>query len=138
MATRFPKKAPGGRGNVPHAKGNVQDLVFKMEVNVPIPWTAVRMEIFPAPFGESEGRGDDRSGIYRWAPFEDGPYMTDGWVTIEIPLTEFVHNTDNDDPTRPLTNLNEVPNFTMMSFGPADAQIPVYIAFDNLRIVPKS
>lgn len=130
--------APRGRGNVPHAKGNIQDLVFKMEVNVPIPWTDVRMEIFPAPFGESEGRGDDRSGIFRWAPFEDGPYMTDGWVTIEIPLTEFVHNTADDNPTRPLSNLNEVPNFTMMSFGPADAQVPVHIAFDNLRIVPKS
>lgn len=129
--------APRGRGNVPLARGNVNDLVFKMEVNVPVEWKDVRMEIFPAPFGESEGRGDERSAIYRWAPFANGPYKTDGWVTIEIPLTAFVHNTANDNPTRKIEDISSLANFTMMSFGPASSATPVYIAFDNLRIVPK-
>lgn len=130
--------APRGRGNVPVARGLVNDLVFKMEVNVPVEWTGVRMEIFPAPFGESEGRGSAKSGIYRWAPFTDGPYKTDGWVTVEFPLSEFVHNTDNDEPTRKIENISELANFTMMSFGPADGEHNIKIAFDNIRIVPKS
>ena len=33
--------APRGRGNVPISNGLVQDLVFKMEVNVPIEWREV-------------------------------------------------------------------------------------------------
>jgi hypothetical protein len=129
--------APRGRGNVPLARGNVNDLVFKMEVNVPVEWKDVRMEIFPAPYGESEGRGDGRTAIYRWAPFADGPFKTEGWVTVEIPLTAFVHNTANDEPNRKIEDISSFANFTMMSFGPATSATPVYIAFDNLRIVPK-
>jgi hypothetical protein len=130
--------APRGRGRVPVARGNVNDLVFKMEVNVPVEWKDIRMEIFPAPFGESEGRGDSRSGICRWQPFSKGPFKTDGWVTIEIPLSEFVHNTENDNPTRKIEDISALSNFTMMSFGPANSAVPIAIAFDNLRIVPKS
>lgn len=130
--------APRGRGNVPVARGSINDLVFKMEVNVPVEWTGVRLEIFPAPFGESEGRSSAKSGIYRWSPFADGPFKTDGWVTIELPLTGFVHNTDNDEPTRKIENISELANFTMMCFGPADGEHNIKVAFDNLRIVPKS
>jgi hypothetical protein len=130
--------APRGRGRVPVARGNVNDLVFKMEVNVPVEWKDVRMEIFPAPYGESEGRSDSRSGIYRWQPFSNGPFKTDGWITIEIPMSEFVFNTENDNPTRKIEDISALSNFTMMSFGPANSTVPIAIAFDNLRIVPKS
>ena len=129
--------APRGRGPVPVAVGNPNDMVFKMEVNVPVPWTDLRMEIFPAPFGESEGRGSNLSAICRWAPFEDGPFQTDGWVTVTIPLSEFVHNTSDDNPTRKIEDFSQLSNFTMMSFGPCNNPVPIRIAFDNIRIVPK-
>lgn len=129
--------APRGRGNIPLASGNVNDLVFKMEVNVPVEWKDVRMEIFPAPYGESDGRVDERSGIYRWAPFVNGPFKTDGWVTLEIPLSEFVYNSANNDPTRKIKDISSLANFNLILFGPANGPTPIYIAFDNLRIVPK-
>lgn len=130
--------ATRGRGKVPIAVGNPNDMVFKMEVNVPVPWADVRMEIFPAPYGDSEGRGSDKSAICRWAPFKpDAPYKTDGWVTVTIPLTEFVHNTSDDNPTRKIEDFSELSNFTMMSFGPCNSPVPIRIAFDNIRIVPK-
>lgn len=128
--------APRGRGNVPIATGLVSDLALRFEVNVPIPWEDVRMEIFFGQYAESEGRGS--AAIARWAPFENGPFTTDGWETVQIPLTDFVHNTANDDPTESIDDLSKLTNVTMMVFGPADSSVPILIAVDNLRVVPKS
>ena len=128
--------APRGRGNVPIASGLVSDLAFKFEVNVPVPWEDVRMEIFFGPYAESEGRGQPDVAIYRWAPFENGPFMTDGWETVSIPLTAFVHNTANDDESQSIDDLSKLTNVTMMVFGPADQSYEILIAIDNLRIVP--
>ncbi len=34
-------------------------------------------------------KGDDFDAFYEWAPWgTDNPYLTDGWVTVDIPLTE--------------------------------------------------
>jgi hypothetical protein len=129
--------APRGRGAVPIANGIISDLVFKMEVNIPVAWEDVRMEIFFAPSAESEGRGNPNVAIYRWAPFVEGPFKTDGWETFEFPLTEFVHNTANDDPSQSIDDLSGLSNITMMVFGPASGTVPILIAFDNLRVVPK-
>lgn len=128
--------APRGRGNVPIASGLVSELVFKFEVNVPLEWRDVRMEIFFGPFKETHGRDESNVAIARWSPFQDGPYKTNGWVTMEIPLTEFVHNTANDDESRSIDDLSKLTNITMMVFGPSDASYPVLIGFDNIRIVP--
>ena len=51
------------RGNVPVAKGQVSDLVFRFEANVPIEWKDVRMEIFFGPYAEDHGR--DKRGWRR-------------------------------------------------------------------------
>ncbi len=129
--------APRGRGNEPLANGSIHDLVFRFEANS-TEWTAVRMEIFLGPFAEDHGRDRPNVAIARWAPWEDGPYLTDGWETVSIPLTEFKYNTGNDDADRSIQNLSSLTNITMMIFGPADGTAPVHVAIDNIRIVPKS
>ena len=136
--------APRGKGNVPVANGLISELVFKMEVNVPVEWKDVRMEIFFAPYAEDHGRDVPTTAMARWQPWkinEDThvPYTTDGWITLEIPLSDFVYNKDDsdDNPTAKIENLSTLSNITMMLFGPADGGNPVLIAFDNLRVVPR-
>lgn len=133
--------APRGRGNVPVATGNVNDLVLKFEANVPIEWRDVRMEIFFAGFAEDHGRDAPGTVFARWKPWKAGPYKTDGWVTVTIPLTEFKYGKDDDDAnengTTSISNLNGLTNITMMLFGPAAGPNPVQIAIDNVRIVQK-
>lgn len=133
--------APRGRGNVPVATGNVSDLVLKFEANVPIEWKDVRMEIFFAPYGEDHGRDLPGTVFARWRPWKAGPYKTDGWVTISIPLTEFKYSRDdaddNENGTTAISNLGGLTNITMMLFGPAAGPNPVQIAVDNVRIVQK-
>ena len=133
--------APRGRGNVPVATGNVSDLVLRFEANVPIEWRDVRMEIFFAPYAEDHGRDVPGTVFARWKPWKNGPYTTNGWVTISIPLTEFKYSRDdsddNENGSTQISNLNALTNVTMMLFGPANGPNPVQIAIDNVRIVQK-
>ena len=128
--------APRGRGNVPVASGLVSDLALKFEVNVPIEWRDVRMEIFFGPYAEDHGR--DGAVHARWQPWKAGPYKTDGWETITIPLSEFKYGKDDpdDNGTKKIENLNSLTNVVMMLFGPAAGPNPVHICVDNLRVVP--
>ncbi len=133
--------APRGRGNVPVATGSVNDLVLKFEVNVPVEWKDVRMEIFFGPYAEDHGRDVSTTAIARWKPWKTGPYKTDGWETVTIPLTEFKYYKDDPDDneigTRSIDNLSSLTNVVMMLFGPATGPNPVQICFDNVRVVPK-
>lgn len=133
--------APRGRGNVPVATGAIEDLVLKFEANVPVEWRDVRMEIFFGPFAEDHGRDAPGTVFARWRPWADGPYKTDGWITVAIPLTEFKYGKDDpDDGTagnKKIENLSSLTNVTMMLFGPADGPNPVHICIDNVRVVPK-
>jgi hypothetical protein len=133
------------RGDVPVAKGQVSDLVFRFEANVPVNWNDVRMEIFFGPYAESEGRGSANVAIARWKPWKKGPYKTNGWETISIPLSEFKFS-PNDGTTDEIgsASIQDLPlrtNVTMMLFGPFEtgttAKTPVLICVDNIRIVSK-
>ncbi len=131
--------APRGRGNIPVATGDINDLVFKFEANV-LQWNDVRMEIFFAPFADDHGRDLPTTAFARWRPWVSGPYTTDGWITVSIPLTEFKYGKDDPDDspgTKKIENLSSLTNVTMMLFGPANGPNPVHIAIDNVRIVPK-
>lgn len=133
--------APRGRGNVPVASGDINDLVLKFEANVPVEWRDVRMEIFFGPYAEDHGRDQPGTVFARWRPWAGGPYKTDGWVTVSIPLTEFKYGKDDPDDgnsgNKKIENLSSLTNVTMMLFGPANGPNPVHIAIDNVRIVPK-
>lgn len=128
--------APRGRGNVPVATGLVSDLALKFEVNVPVEWRDVRMEIFFSPYADDHGR--DGATHARWQPWKAGPYKTNGWETITIPLKDFKYgpNDSDENGTKSITNLSELTNIVMMMFGPANGPNPVYICFDNVRVVP--
>ncbi|MCX6225665.1 MAG: glycan-binding surface protein [Bacteroidia bacterium] len=133
------------RGNVPVAKGQVSDLVFRFEANVPIEWKDIRMEIFFAKYDENHGRDDAGVAIARWKPWKKGPYKTNGWETISIPLSEFKYSTSDGNTdeigSSGIKDLSVLTNVTMMLFGPFETgtteKTPVLICVDNFRIVSK-
>lgn len=133
------------RGNVPVAKGQVSDLVFRFEANVPIEWKDVRMEIFFGPYAEDHGRDKPGVAIARWKPWIKGPYKTNGWETISIPLSEFKYSTSDGNTdeigSSGIKDLSVLTNVTMMLFGGFETgtteKSPVHICVDNFRIVNK-
>ncbi len=131
--------ATRGRGRVPVATGSINDLTLKFECNVPQEWKDVRMEMFFGPYADDHGRDAAGTAIARWKPWKNGPFKTNGWVTISIPLTEFKYGKDDSDSdetgTRKIENLSNLTNVVFMLFGPATGANPVKIAVDNIRIV---
>jgi Surface glycan-binding protein B xyloglucan binding domain len=131
--------ATRGRGRVPVATGSLNDLTLKFECNVPQEWKDVRMEMFFGPYADDHGRDAAGTAIARWKPWKNGPFKTNGWVTISIPLTEFKYGKDDSDSdetgTRKIENLSNLTNVVFMLFGPATGANPVKIAVDNIRIV---
>ncbi|WP_298245873.1 glycan-binding surface protein [uncultured Christiangramia sp.] len=94
---------------------NLEAYSIKFDINIIEPISAGRFRLrFNASTGEDV--------FYDWAPWEDTgePFTTDGWETIEIPLTEL-----------------GVPDFSIVDaeFGMAfqDADILLNFAIDNVR-----
>ena len=124
-----------GRGNIPIFPGGatVNDWGVRFEINVPVEWREIPLEIFFAPFGADHGR-DIPVPLARWRPWEEtGVYQTDGWVTVTVPLTEF--SEDKDGNPAELDDLSQFTNLTIMYFGAADNSNDIYIAIDNVRVV---
>lgn len=82
---------------------------------------------------------DETEAQYHWKPYlvdgEKVNYVTDGWVTVTIPLTDF--NTDKEESTtdRSIGDSSNMIDFHMMPFGAADINGPIKLWMDNLRIV---
>ncbi|MCB0569819.1 MAG: hypothetical protein KDC66_08660 [Phaeodactylibacter sp.] len=127
--------AQTGRGNVPIFPGGAspKEWGIRFEINVPVEWREIPLEMFFAPYGADHGR-DIPVPLTRWRPWEDtGVYQTDGWVTVTIPLSEF--NEDKDGNPAELSDLSQYTNCTIMYFGAADNANDIYIAIDNVRVV---
>ncbi|MCO6480299.1 MAG: hypothetical protein J5I94_26905 [Phaeodactylibacter sp.] len=124
-----------GRGNIPIFPGGatVSEWGVRFEINVPVEWREIPLEIFFAPFGADHGR-DIPVPLTRWRPWEEtGVFQTDGWVTVTVPLSEF--DEDKDGNPAELTDLSQYTNLTIMYFGAADNANDIYIAIDNVRVV---
>ncbi|MFV0536386.1 MAG: glycan-binding surface protein [Dysgonomonas sp.] len=82
---------------------------------------------------------DGNEAQAHWKPYlKNGVksnYVTDGWVTITIPLTDFKYSKDESEEGRSITSLNELVDLHAMFFGAADATSNVKLWIDNVRIV---
>ncbi|HMQ45961.1 MAG TPA: glycan-binding surface protein [Saprospiraceae bacterium] len=124
-----------GRGNIPIFPGgaSVNEWAVRFEVNVPVEWREIPLEIFFAPYGADHGR-DIPVPLERWQPWaENGVYQTDGWVTVTIPLKDF--DEDKNGTPAQLSDLSQYTNLTIMLFGAAVDANNIYIAIDNVRVV---
>ncbi len=77
------------------------------------------MEIFFGPFAEDHGRDAPGTVFARWKPWKTGPYKTDGWVTVSIPLTEFKYGKDDADDNETGTTSISNPEFAHQRYHDA-------------------
>lgn len=127
-----------GRGNIPIFPGNanVGDWGVRFEINVAFDWREIPLEIFFGDFnsGPANCGRDVPEPMVRWTPWEaNGLFITDGWETVTIPLTEF--NVDKDGNPAELTDLSSYTNVGIMFFGNATSTHNVNMAIDNIRVV---
>ncbi len=85
---------------------------------------------------------DGNDAQAHWKPYltngVKSDYVTDGWITVTIPLTDFKYSKDESDESRSITSLNELVDLHAMFFGSADnanAGKAIKVWIDNMRIV---
>lgn len=74
-----------------------------------------------------------------WKPYlvsgAKSDYVTDGWITVTIPLSDFRYNKDESDENKSITSLSQLVDLHAMFFGDADGTYDVKLWLDNIRIV---
>ena len=120
----------------------LNDLLFKFEVNVLEPWTKDAMQIVFHSWETAGTNGYYSDGSYPralWIPWRDSKsYMTDGWVTITIPMKDFRFSAGGAvlEPKGP-GNYGGLSMFIWNSGGvQGSASCTTELWLDNIRVVP--
>ena len=120
----------------------LDEFLFKFEVNVLKPWTRDAMQICFHSWDTQNTNGYYSSGSHAralWIPWRDAKtYMTDGWVTIIIPMKDFRFSA-----TGAVLEPNAAGNYGGLSMfiwnnggvsGGTNCNTELWI--DNIRVVP--
>ncbi len=84
---------------------------------------------------------DSEFAQYHWRPYltaDGGNFVTDGWVTVTMPLSEFTLSKDETETSRSISSLDELINLSFMFFGATDTTSEVFdldLNIDNIRLV---
>jgi hypothetical protein len=130
-----------GRPPGPLFTGNPDDMLFKFEVNVVKEWTGAYMNIIFSPW-DNAGNAVNTNNTFakgQWIPWQkDGAYKTDGWVTVSMPLSEFVYSHDRSINNLKLDYPNGCGSLSVFVWGPVpNPPNDIEIRVDNFRVVPK-
>lgn len=121
------------------------DMVLKFEVNVVNPWAVGYLQcIFThdSIADQNAYYSNDELGRALWRPWHENgeEYQTDGWTTATIPLSDFRFSRDASVNDLSLDYPDDFGGFTFFVWGPAmneDLEQDIFIAIDNVRVVPK-
>jgi len=114
--------------------------VLKFEVNVDKAWSSCALQMIFTPWGTSGTNsyiGDATVPRGLWIPWKaTGTFKTDGWITVTIPLTDFVYNA-----TGTKIDMASPGNFGGLTFfvysgGVDGTDCSPDICIDNIRVVP--
>lgn len=85
---------------------------------------------------------DGADAQYHWKPYLNNGtaenYTTDGWITVTMPLEDFVYSKDETETTRSISSLDKLKNLNMMWFGAiqnGSTEFGLKMWIDNVRLV---
>uniref|UniRef100_UPI0025BE2090 glycan-binding surface protein n=1 Tax=Marinilabilia sp. TaxID=2021252 RepID=UPI0025BE2090 len=124
---------------------NLEDMALKFEANVVNPWAVGFLQcIFTdeSVTGQNGYYSDLSLGRALWRPWHENgeEFITDGWITVSIPMSEFRFSHDASLNNLSLEYPGDFAGFTFFVWGPAlieDLEQDIFIAIDNVRVVPR-
>ncbi len=130
-----------GRPQGPLFKGVPDDLVLKFEANVVKEWTGAWMQLIFSPWSNAGNSVNTDNTIAKghWIPWEDeGSFITDGWITVSLPLSDFSYSHDRSIDNLDLDYPGGCGSLSVFVWGPVPLppnEIEIHV--DNFRVVPK-
>ncbi len=119
------------------SEGDIENLALRFEANVHEWHDTPLLLWFSKNKDTHDVDGADPQA--HWKPYLNSGvksnFVTDGWITVTIPLTDFKYNKDESDDKRAISSLNELVDLHAMFFGAADGASNVKLWIDNMRIV---
>jgi len=122
-----------------------EKMILKFEVNVTQPWSACAMQIIftsaeqvNVDNGNNDYYTDESIPRALWRPWEEtGSYMTDGWRTISIPLSDFKYTHTGGTSTGSLKKGHFAGlTFFVYAGGINGTDCTPMICIDNIRVMP--
>lgn len=126
---------------------DISKLQLKFEVNVPSAWSATSLQMIFTRNSDvsmaNQGNGfisNDNLPRALWTPWygtENASYTTDGWVTVSVPLSDFIYTRYGVKLSEPL-KLEDITGLTFFLYaGPYEGtQCNPQVCIDNIRIAP--
>jgi hypothetical protein len=130
-----------GRADVPLYSGDLASAAIKFECNVTAAWQASALQMIFTPystFNTNSYIGDASVPRGLWNPWKaTGKYVTDGWTTVTVPLSEFKYAADGSVCANVLTkDMLRGLTFFVFNGGVKGTDCTPNICIDNIRIVP--
>lgn len=119
------------------SEGDIKTMALRFEVNVN-EWHDTPLVLW---FSKNQDTHDidGADPQAHWKPYLSSGvksnYVTNGWITVTIPLTDFKYNKDESDEKRAISSLSELVDLHAMYFGSADGTYNLKVWMDNMRIV---
>jgi hypothetical protein len=120
---------------------NLDNLLFKFEINILEAWTAGAMQIVFTPWELKDTNSYYGDGSYPrglWMPWTTtGSYQTDGWITVTIPIKDFKYSNSGAVLDKP-NGEGYYGGLSMFVWhgGIAGTKCTTEMWLDNIRVVP--
>lgn len=120
------------------SSGDISTLALRFEANCKEWHDTPLLFWFTNNAGTHNVDGDDPQA--HWKPYlksgVKSNYVTDGWETITIPLSDFKYDkAETGSVNRSITSLSQLVDLHAMFFGAADGTYNLKLWIDNMRIV---
>ncbi len=131
-----------GRPDEPFYTGEIGDGIIKFECYVVDAWSSQGMQMIFTPYSVSGTNGYIADGVTPrgiWMPWKTtGTYITEGWTTVSVPLTEFKYTHDGSTAGSGLSKeMLRGLTFFVWNGGVTGTECTPHICIDNIRVVPK-
>ncbi|MGD9929123.1 MAG: glycan-binding surface protein [Mangrovibacterium sp.] len=130
-----------GRPQGPLWEGGTTDKALRFEANVVQDWAGGCMYFIFTPWSNANNSGHTDNSVAKgtWRPWvaeQDGLYKTDGWITVTIPLSEFVYNHGLDLNNLSLNYPDGCGSLSIFLWGSSPVSpTDIFICIDNVRVV---